>query len=88
MPTRVPARCASDRDYRAENRALRDAARAFSAARDVAVLVETLEELMQKAKGTGVRRGLAAFEAQLRENAERERYRLGRRGLQVLLMRL
>ena len=71
----------SDRDYRTENRALRDAARAFGAARDGAVLVETLEALMQKAKGNGARRSLAAFETELKEDADRRRIRLARRGL-------
>lgn len=71
----------SDRDYRIENRALRDAARVLGAARDGAVLVATLAELMPKAKGNGTRRRLAAFEAQLKQDAERQRKRLAQRGL-------
>ena len=71
----------SDRAYRAENRALRDAARAFGAARDGVVLVETLEDLVHKAKGNGARRGLARFEAHLKEDADRKRSRLARHGV-------
>ena len=71
----------SERDYRAENRALRDAARAFGAARDGAVRVETLEDLMQKTKGNGARRGLAEFDAQLKKDADRKRSRLARHGV-------
>jgi len=78
----------SERDYRVENRALRDAARAFSTARDSAVLVATLRELTPKTKGNGTRRGLAAFEARLKQNAERKRRRLAQRGLQQPAARL
>lgn len=72
----------SERDYRIENRALRDAARVLSAARDGAVLVATLGELLPQAKGNGTRRGLAVFEARLKQDAERKRRRLAQRGLQ------
>ena len=78
----------SERDYRLENRALRDAARAFGAARDGAVLVATLGELMPRAKGNGARRGLAALEARLKQDAERKRRRLAQRGLRQSAARL
>jgi CHAD domain len=78
----------SEARYRRENRALRDAARTLSAARDDTVLVKTLGELAQHMQGTRKRRGLAAFEARLRRDASRRRSELERHGLRQSAARL
>jgi CHAD domain-containing protein len=67
--------------YRSENRTLRDAARALSAARDDTVLLKTLSELAQQTKGAGKRRRLAALRADLQSAARRRRAELARHGL-------
>jgi len=71
----------SEAGYRHENRALRDAARSLSAARDATVLVSTLGELAQQAKGARERLGLAALASRLRRDASRTRNELARGGL-------
>lgn len=71
----------SEASYRSENRVLRDAARALSAARDSSVLVKTLEELVERAPGKGTRARLNAFEAQLQRDAHRSRAQVVRNGL-------
>jgi CHAD domain-containing protein len=63
----------AERAYRAENHALRDAARLLSAARDGPVLVKALTRLQAKIEDPAARRGVAAFGAWLRERAARER---------------
>ncbi|HEY6825031.1 MAG TPA: CHAD domain-containing protein [Steroidobacteraceae bacterium] len=63
------------------NRALRDAARALSAARDDAVLLQTLGELAGRSKGAGQRRRLGEFQARLQRAAGRRRRELAHHGL-------
>ncbi len=67
--------------YRDENRALRDAARVLSAARDDAVLLRSLGELLRRRKVSPHRHRLAAFQSQLRREAGRRREQLARSGL-------
>ncbi len=74
--------------YREENRALRDAARGLSAARDDAVLLRSLGELVRGVKGSAKRRRLAAFQSRLRRDARRRRTALARSGLQQSAARL
>jgi CHAD domain-containing protein len=74
--------------YRRENRALRDAARALSAARDDAVLAKTLGELARETRDSSKRRDLAAFQARLRRDAGRRRGELERHGLRQSAARL
>jgi CHAD domain-containing protein len=74
--------------YQHENHALRDAARALSAARDDTVLVKSLEKLSRQMRGSGKRRRLAAFAARLRREAARRRSELERRGLRQSAARL
>lgn len=71
----------NETSYRSENRILRDAARALSAARDSTVLVKTLEELVERVPGKSTRKRLTAFEAQLQRDARRSRAQVARSGL-------
>ena len=74
--------------YGRENRALRDAARVLSAARDDTVLLKKLGELTRQTKGSGKRRRLTEFRARLQREATRRRGELARRGLRQLAARL
>ncbi len=74
--------------YELENRRLRDAARALSAARDDTVLLKSLRELTQRTKGAGKRWRLAALRARLQRAARRRRRALVRHGLRQSAVRL
>ncbi|HYX73802.1 MAG TPA: CHAD domain-containing protein [Steroidobacteraceae bacterium] len=78
----------SEMAYGRENRALRDAARILSAARDDAVLLKTLGELTRQTKGSGKRRRLSEFRARLQRDANRRRSELTRCGLRQSAARL
>jgi len=74
--------------YGRENRALRDAARVLSAARDDTVLLKKLGDLARQTKGSGKRRRLSEFRARLQREANRRRSELARRGLRQSAARL
>jgi CHAD domain-containing protein len=78
----------SEAAYGRENRALRDAARVLSAARDDTVLLQTLGELTRQTKGSGKRRRLSEFRARLQRDAGRRRGELARHGLRQSAARL
>jgi CHAD domain-containing protein len=78
----------SEARYRSADRMLRDAARALSATRDSTVLVNTLDGLVQRARGKRTRARLNAFEAQLQRAARRSHAQLDRRGLRQSSLRL
>src|SRR4051812_4632840 len=61
------------RDFRAENRALRDAGRALSGARDADVMVETVEKLGERYAGQVAAPAVAAVRNRLAARAERLR---------------
>ena len=78
----------SEAAYGRENRALRDAARVLSAARDDTVLLQTPGELTRETKGSGQRRRLSEFRARLQRDAGRRRSELARHGLRQSAARL
>lgn len=78
----------TDEAYRRENRILRDAARALSAARDDTVLLKTLGEIARENWGSGKRRRLGAFRKRLQREARRRRSELAHHGLRQSAARL